>query len=212
MLQGISGVTSAHISLNIGVSGQAITGAGDEKLSSGKLTALDLTEQIPGAGALRLIIADGKTYVKLPTAANKSGKPYVLVRAGSSDPTVRQLAASLASTQSSASLANTVAFVTAADSVKNGGSTTAAGVPATRYDVTVNVAKLPSTYPGKAALAQTGITSLPVQIFLDSSGRPVQVLENLKVAGKAVSTKVTVTKYNQPVTISAPPASQVSTK
>jgi hypothetical protein len=56
-----------------------------------------------------------------------------------------------------------------------------------------------------------GITAIPVELYVDSAGRPVQITENLTVAGKKTTTSATISRYNQPVTISAPPASQVST-
>ncbi len=85
------------------------------------------------------------------------------------------------------------------------------GVATTHYYVVVDVAKLPTSYAGRSALVQAGIATLPINLYLDSAGRPVQVTEQLTVSGKAVSTTAGVSKYNQPVTITAPPAGQVST-
>jgi hypothetical protein len=48
-------------------------------------------------------------------------------------------------------------------------------------------------------------------MYVDSSGRPVQVTENFSVQGQTVSTKIGISNYNKPVSISAPPASQVGT-
>jgi hypothetical protein len=82
-------VTSAHISLDVNAAGQSVSGGGDEKLAAGKLVALDLTENLPsGAGELRIIIVDGKTYAKLPASMRTSAKPYSLVTENSSNPVV----------------------------------------------------------------------------------------------------------------------------
>ena len=209
--QGLASTTSAHLALQVTSGGQSITGSGDETLSDGKLTALDLSETVPGAGSLQIIQTGGKTYVKLPAAQNTSGKPYELVSASSSNPTIKALAASLDSTQSSASAGSAGVLASAASSVKPVGSVTVGGVSTTHYAVVVDTTKLPDTYPGKSALVGAGVTSLPVELYVDGSGRPVQVTENLTASGQSVSTKITLTDYNKPVTITAPPADQVST-
>ena len=205
--QGLAQAKTAHLTLDVSAAGQTITGSGDEELSSGKLVALDLSETVESNLALRLIIVGGKTYVRLPSTLNKSGKPYQLVSAKSSDPTIRTLASSLASTQSSASLSSVTAFVSAARSVKKIGTSGSN----TTYAIDVNPAKLPGSYAGKQALISSGLTSIPIRLELDSSGRPVLVTENLTVEGQKVSTKITIGSYDKPVHIAAPPASQVST-
>jgi hypothetical protein len=213
MQSAIAGIKTAHIALDLNAAGQKLTGAGDEKLTGGKLTAMDITENLPsGGGALRLIIVDGKTYVKLP-ASLKAGstKPYVLVTPNSKNATVRSLASSLDSALSSASIGSVGAFITAAKTVKPVGSATVAGVKTTHYSVVVDVAKLPADLPGKDALKASGLATLPIELYIDDQGRPIRVTENFKVSGQQVSTVVTVSDYNKPVTITAPPASQVST-
>jgi hypothetical protein len=212
MQSAIAGITSAHISLDVDAAGQKVSGAGDEKLSAGKLVAMDITEQLPGgAGSLQLIIVGGKTYAKLPPSLNKSGKPYVLVTQDSSNATVRALAGSLNSALSSASIGSVGAFITAAKTVKLVGTGTVNGVKATHYSVVVDISKLPADLPGKDALASSGLKTLPLDLYVDDQGRPVRVNEDFKVQGQEVSSNVTVTNYNNPVNVTAPPASQVST-
>jgi hypothetical protein len=75
----------------------------------------------------------------------------------------------------------------------------------------VDVAKLPASLPGKDALVSSGLKTLPIELYIDSAGRPVQVTEHFTVSGQTVSTDVKVTEYNAPVTITEPPADQVST-
>ena len=212
MQSGVSGIRSAHISLDVDAAGQKLSGQGDEKLAGGKLVAMDLQETLPaGGGSIRLIIIDNKKYAKLPSSMNTSGKPYVLITPQSSNPVIKQLSGSLDSALSSASLGSVSAFVTAADSVQVKGSETVDGVATTHYSVVVDVAKLPASLPGKDALVSSGLKTLPVELYIDSAGRPVQVTEQFTVAQQNVSTELKVTKYNQPVTITAPPADQVST-
>jgi hypothetical protein len=208
--RGVARVTSAHLSLQVNAAGESITGAGDETLTGGTLHSLDLTENLPGGvGALEIIIVSGKTYAKLPPSLNKTGKPYVLITTDSSDPTIKQLATSIDSALSLASLSSVTAFVTAADSVTAKGKATVDGVDTTHYSVVVNISKLPADLPGKDELGSSGLTTLPLDLYIDRQGRPVQVSEDFELSGQSVSIKFKQSNYNKPVSISAPPADQV---
>ena len=210
MQAAVAGIKFAHISLDVNAAGQALTGSGDEQLSAGKLVAMDLKESLPGgAGDIEIIIVDGKSYAKLPTSLNPTGKPYLLVTPNSTNAVVKQLATSLDSALSSASLGSVSAFITAADSVQNKGSATIDGVSATHYAIVVDIAKLPASLPGKDALVSSGLTTIPLDLYIDSKGRPVQVTEDFKVQNQQVATTVKVSAYDQPVNITAPPADQV---
>ena len=79
--KGARSIRSAHLALHVSAAGQSIDGQGDETLSAGKLQDLDLTETVPGAGQLRILMAGGQTYVQLPASLNSSGKPWLLVSA-----------------------------------------------------------------------------------------------------------------------------------
>lgn len=212
MKQAVNDVTSAHIALKVQVSGQAVTGSGDEKLSNGKLTAMHIAEQLPGgSGSLELIIADGKTYAKLPSQLNPTDKPWILVTADSSNPVIQQLSNSINTSLSSASVGNVDVFVNAAKSVTVKGHETVDGVGATHYGIVVDVTKLSSNLPGGDALAASGLKTIPLDLWIDDQGRPVQLTEKIKVQGQEADIKVDISKYNQPVSISAPPADQVAT-
>lgn len=213
MQQAVGSVNSAHIALNVQLAGNSVTGSGDEKLSNGKLSAMHLAEQLPGGtGSLELIIADGKTYAKLPSSINPTNKPWVLVSQNSSIPGIQQLSSSINTSLSSASVGNVNVFVNSAKSVTVKGHETVNGVGTTHYHVVVDVTKLSSNLPGGDALAASGIKTIPVDLWVDDQGRPVQVTEKIAVAGQEVDVKVGISKYNQPVSISAPPANQVATR
>jgi hypothetical protein len=211
MLAGVRHVSSAHLHLSINAAGQSVTGNGDEKLSNGAVKAIDLAETIPGAGQIRLIHVGGKTYAKLPAALNTgSSKPYILVSAHSKNPIIAQLGSSLSTAFNAASLKTYSVFVHAAKSVKVVGTDTVGGVRTTRYHVVVDAAKVPNSVLSRQELQASGIKTVPIDLWIDGAGRPVQVVERLTVQGQTVSVKVTITKYNQPLTIKAPPASKVS--
>jgi hypothetical protein len=205
-----SKLSSAHIDMTVGVGTLTVTGSGDETLAHGKLQSLDLSENVPSVGALRVIIVGAKTYLQLPTALSHSTKPWVLVTSTSANPAVRQLATTLQSVQQAAALDQFTAFSSAATIDKHD-QENLNGTPTTHYSLTVDVQKLPDTLPGKQQLVTAGLTTLPVEMWIDEQGRPVKVSENLTVQAQQVSTVVTIGKFDAPVTVTPPPADQVAT-
>jgi hypothetical protein len=205
----VTDITSAHVEVGINLAAQELSGSGDEQLSAGKLVALDLTEQLSGVGDIRVIVADGKTYAKLPSSMNPSGKPYLLVSTNSSNPTIRQLAPYLDSVLSAVSPASFSVLAGAAKSVELKGSEPVDGVSTTHYSIQVEIAKLPATYPGKAELASGGVAVLPLELYLDSQGRPVKAIPHVTVQGQDVPISAQYSDYNKPVSIQAPPADQI---
>ncbi|HKC26984.1 MAG TPA: hypothetical protein VKB75_03125, partial [Jatrophihabitans sp.] len=206
----VHNITSAHLHLDIEIAGMTLTGAGDEKLSDGKLVALDLTENLPNdAGAIRVISVGGKTYAQLPASISNSGSRYLLVTPNSTNSVIQQLAGALDSALTSASLGGVAVFVRAAKSVKGEGTAPVGGVNAVHYSIMVDIAKLPASLPGRDQLQSGGVATLPVELYVDRQGRPVKISEQLRVGGQGVSTTALVTDYNKPVTITAPPANQV---
>ena len=205
-------VRSLHLTLNTKAAGVSIVGAGDEAVSQGKLTALDLTETVTTAGKLRIIIVGGKTYFKLPPSLNKSGKPYALVSPNSSNPVIRQLASRLSTLLSSSSVNSYGDLAKAATTVRDRGATSVDGVAAHHYFVVVDVMKIPSSFPNVDQVRASGLTTLPMDMWVDAKGRLVKVVQNFTVSSQHVTNTITASKYDVPVHITAPPAHQVSTK
>ena len=203
-------VHSAHLTMTVAAGTITISGAGDELLAQGKLQAMDLTETVPPAGELEIIINAGKTYLKLPAALNHTGRPWVLVSPTSSNPVVRQLGTTLQSVEQSAALDQFTTFTSAARVTRHM-QETLAGARVTHYVLSVDVAKLPATLPGKQQLTAAGLTTLPVDMWVDRQGRLIKVAENLDVKGQHVATTVNVGPYNAAVTVTPPPADQVAT-
>jgi hypothetical protein len=208
---GLATVHSLHITLTSTVGTTTVRASGDEQVSRGRPTAFDLTDSVAGQ-SLRLITSGGRTYLHLPPAlASGATKPYVLVSARSSNPTVRALATSLGSTLDSSSLASYNLLAQAASSVRAVGRTSVGGVAATHYALVVDFRRLPANYPNRAALRASGLKTVPVELHFDGQGRPVEVTERFTISGHTASVDLLVTRYNEPVHITAPPASQVDT-
>jgi hypothetical protein len=206
---GLAGVSSVHLAVTTDLAGQQVQGSGGVRLANGTLSQGDITEQLPGGlGEVRLVIIGGKTYAKLPPAVVKTDKPWVLVAPDSSNPVVSQLAATITTVLAVASPSSVVAFARAAKSVDNNGVVTINGVETTHYKVSVDAAKLPSTFPGGGASG----AAIPVELYIDAKGRPIQINGKFTVLGQALTPKVVLSDYNKPVSVSAPPANQVTSK
>jgi hypothetical protein len=202
-------ISSAKFTLNFTIGTTAVSGSGAEQLNRGKLVALKVSEvSAGGTNGAELIIVGGKTYAKLPASVAKTTKPYVLVTPNSKNPLVRALAPQLTSALTSASLGSVNEFVRAAKSIQDKGAQRVDGVPTTHYTVLVDITKLPAQL--QRDLGGT-LTTLPLEIYLDSQDRPVLYTESATLQGQKESVRVTLSDFNKPVTISPPPAGQVGT-
>jgi hypothetical protein len=203
-------VHSVHLELSVAVGSVTVTAAGDEIVAQSSLQALDVTGFGPTRGDLRINITAGTTYLRLPPALNHTSKPWVLVSPTSKNPVVRQLQTVL---QSVAQVAMVDPFRVLGSAARVTGHTqeNLDDAPVTHYVLSVDVAKLPASAPGKQQLTAVGLTSLPLDLWVDQQGRLVQFTEAFDVKGQHVSTTAKFGPYNRPVTITPPPADEVST-
>ncbi len=205
--KGTADLTSAHLDADAGVLGGTV--AGDFAMSGGKTTASDVTID-QGSGAIEIITVGDTSYAKLPAAHNTSGKPWVKVSADSTNEYVRGLAATTTITAAATDLAGVTGLVEkAATSVQNKGSAKVGGVDTTRYALTIDPTKAP---PGPLAetIGLLGNDSIPIQLWLDSKDRPVKVVITVKLGSQSLDLIVGLSAFDEPVTITAPPADQVS--
>lgn len=206
----VASVRSARLKLDITLAGEAVTGSGAEKLAGGRLVALTVTEKVPALGELTIAVVGDTTYARLPATLLKSDKPWVRVSATSSSAVVRQLASTISVAKASASLSTVSGFAAAATSLNRVGPTRVGGVDATDYSMVIAPAKLPADFPGRADLVATRLTAVPVQLALDARSRPVRVAIVATVSGQPVDTTLVLSHFDEPVTITAPPAGQIS--
>jgi hypothetical protein len=96
---------------------------------------------------------------------------------------------------------------TAAGSVADKGADQVDGVSVEHYTLTLDPTKATGAFG--AALSVAGTKLLPVDLWIDAAGRPVQVKIAIPFGGTSVPLVVKVSKFNAPVHITAPPASQV---
>lgn len=208
---GAKSLKTAHLAFRVGLAGESITAHGDEELSDGKPTGLALVERIPAFGTLRLIQSDDKSYVRLPRSQRTSDKPWVLVRPGSSNPVVSQLAQTLQTSNQLTAVDSIGALVGAAKNLRFVGTETIGSARVGHYTLTIDVSRLPDDFPQKQTLQQVGLSSLPLEAWFDTSGHTRKVVERIAVVGQHVSVLVRLGNFDAPVHISAPPPGQVDT-
>jgi hypothetical protein len=164
------------------------------------------------------MITTNDLYMKLSvlTQALHTSKPWVeMPLSALSAKSGINLGSLLSQAQNSSPLA-TVQLLAGASDVKKVGTGTVGGTPVTEYSGTITIAKALDNLPAdtragfQKAAATTGVKSASFKVWLDASN---QARKEVAVEdGTAISetTTVTLTSVNQPVTITPPPASQVT--
>jgi hypothetical protein len=197
-------ITSAHLQLDGGV--LLGTTEGDFSFADGSATASDIMVN-QGGQHTRVVTVGTTSYAMLPAGQNTTGKPWAKVSANSKNEFVRGVAGTLGLVKAASSLTAVAGLVSTATSVQDKGSSG----PGHEYALVIDPAKTSGTDLG-ALLSMAGPDPLPVTLFLDGAGRPVRVQVTLKLGSQPFDVTVDVSKYNAPVHITAPPASQVSTQ
>ena len=164
---------------------------------------------------LEAILAGDMAYLKLGALTQTAGKPWVEAPiSGLESSTGANLAPMIQQLQASDPLAQTQMF-TAATNVREDGTSTISGVPATQYS---------GSYPLAAGLARlapdqrtslqsdmtsSGITTTQFTVWVDSKNQVRKI--SLVEYGKStrIDIVLVIVSLNQPVQIQIPPASEV---
>ncbi len=203
MQSGLAGITSAHLSVDGGVLIGTVTG--DFSYAHGTATASDIS-LVTGGQKSRIVTIGSTSYVQLPPASITDGKPWAIVRSNSKNEFVREVASTLTLTKAASSLPAVADLVRTAVSVDDKGTTSTGH----EYTVVIDAAKSRGTTLG-TLLSDVGQKSVPVDLSLDSKGRPVRVVVAVKLGSQPFNITVDVSKFNAPLHIAAPPSDQVTT-
>ncbi len=207
-----------------------ISGQGSVDFNSGNGT---LTLSSPQAGSFSARFISPEVYIQLP-AADKAQLPAGKTWISINENTVTEAKLGQSLAQLSSSSQESTQLLSYLQSVSTSGITTVGpatikGVATTEYKATVDLTKVAAQKSPAAQAAiksletQLNATMLPVQIWLDGQGRVRQVSEQVQVsttsqssggatipaASGSVSTTVDYYDFGTPVTVQAPPASQV---
>ncbi len=216
---------TADMTLSVAVSGGStgavsFSGTGQVDLTTGDA---QFTLSLPTVGTITMRILEPELYLQLPAseaAELPSGASWVSVDL---DTVTKSLSGqSLSQLSSSANLSTDgLSYLegVSADGVTTVGPATTDGVPTTEYSATVDLAKVGAQRSAavRAALqrleATVGLTSVPVQVWIDAQGQVRQEAfqETVTTGGATHTVSLTtgLSNFGTPVSVVAPPAGQV---
>lgn len=212
LLQGNRSVHTAHIGLTEDAAGTSVTATGVEKLDNAQVQAMDMSESVESQ-QIRFILIGTDVYAKLPPATQiEHSKPWIEITSSTTDPTLQQLYAQFENSRTAGAAYSSDVFGKAARNLKLRGTSQFDGEQVAHYTMALDVNALPANFPNLDQLKQTGLTTLPLQLWVDHEGRTRKFEESLAVMGQHVRVTYQLTKIDQPVQITPPPASQVEQK
>jgi hypothetical protein len=205
----LNALTSVHLDIDAGGLGGKSTA--DIKLQNGHATATDahLTEN---GQQVEMITIGGTSYAKLPAGSNPSGKPWLEIGSDSTNPMINSLTSGLNIAAMASSLSVVTALMRGSTGLQNKGADSVNGVSATHYVMQLDPKKKTGNAQLDGLLSSLGGSNLPLDFWLDSSDRPVKFVIHASFAGTSLPVTVQASKFDAPLSISAPPASQVSGK
>lgn len=195
-----------------------------DTLVGGRLKAADLAMTLVESGAsvpISMRLINGKAYlggaaIVSLIGSKAAGKQWVLLDAGSSDPTVAALGKTIGSMQQLAGADSYVYFAKAARSITMEGKEKVGSFDATKYQVDIDLTKIAAVLPPELKgygqqIAASGMKDINSTYWIDDQNRLVKAVLGLTVRGVTRRTTVTIDAFNVPVTIQAPPAATVYT-
>ena len=201
-------LTSAHLAIDAGALGG--TSSADVALSNGSVTGTDAMVTENGV-AVELVTVSGTSYAKIPAAANQSGKPWIAVSATSSNAIAKSLATGVGVADITGSLSVIPRLVGGASALQDKGKDSVDRVSAEHYTMKIDPTKPSGSAGIDSLLHALGSSPVTVEVWVDAQTRPVKLVIDIALGSAAFPVSVTVSRFDAPVTITAPPAAQVST-
>jgi hypothetical protein len=195
---------SAHVDASIKAAGQSAKLSGDVTgLNHVRDAAMRMSLRSNGQ-QLQLIALQQTVYLKGVGFGTSSGKPWLKVDLSKSHNPMSQLL-------TSANPAKYMAYLKGITTFHDRGLQTVDGVQTRHYTVTVDTAKMLKNNPAFHGQTMSGMglpRELTSQVYVDAQNRPISMTIRM---GSVASVSAHFSRYGEPVHVSAPPASQVST-
>lgn len=201
---------SVHMAGSFTVQGQRLSVTADSSFGDNTLTGAAgiFRVSVPAMGTLQARLVDGVVYVNAGQLGlgQAGGKPWVKVDL--TDPG-NPLGAMFAKITDNLGPGQFLTTLKSLSTLKSLGAESVDGVASTHYRVTVDTSKLgsalgldPSQLGNDAALPKT----VTYDVWLDAGSRPVKVSMTMS----SFAMELHFSHWNEPVHVTAPPASQVS--
>ena len=200
MDESLTGATAEHITGNI-----------QFRLRPSLLAQVDLS--IPPA-SVNEILTTKVAYLKIP-GLGSTGKPWVKLSLTGKNGPGAALGQLLQSAENS-NPANQTAALTASKDLRKTGTEVVSGIPTTRYEGTYSVQdqlkKMPPALRKitSQSIAALGITRVQFTIWIDGQHQMRRVITVEKGSSTTITTKLDIISINQPVNVTLPPPSQVT--
>ena len=203
-----------------GTASSTISGTLKQQTTPSPLAVADFTavtvqgQQVPGG--MEEIINSGGIYLKLAELSKQTGKPWIKIPGSDVSKLGGASLSQLLQNGSNDPLTQTQ-MLSSSTNVKKVGTATINGVATTEYTgtypITAGLAKLPAATRSKIAaqLKAQGLTTEHFTVWLDNQQQVRKVISSAQGTSEQVTSTVTVTSVNQPVTATLPPASQTAT-
>ncbi|WP_026414282.1 DUF6612 family protein [Actinomadura oligospora] len=170
-----------------------------------------------GQGGMEMIMVGRTMYMKSAAFAQLShGKPWLKLSSSDMGAAAGQSFDQLIEQQKQADPADQTRMFTASKDVREVGKETVNGVQTTHYQGTVSVQEMSAKLPAATRQQQMksfqklGVQSLAFELWVDGKQLPAKVVvRSPEGASTKMNTTVTYSDWNAPVTVTAPPASQV---
>lgn len=194
-----------------GATAEHITGNMQFRLKPTLLAQVDLS--IPPASVNEILTAK-VAYLKIP-GLGSTGKPWVKLSLAGKNGTGAALGQLLQSAESS-NPANQTAALTASKDLRKTGAEVINGIPTTRYEGSYSVAdqlkKMPPALRKitSQSIAALGVTKVQFTIWIDGQHQMRRVITVEKGSSSTITTKLDIISINQPVNVTLPPPSQVT--
>lgn len=206
---------SARITFDTTAAGRTVRAAGQVRWGAAG-PAMTMTMDLPGAGSTQVVVLDDTLFLKLPPGQSPvAGKPWLKISAAGSDPLSRQLAPLLARLRQAGDPTANLDVLAGAGPITGRARETVGGTAATRYTFAIDVAKGAATATGTTKealdkLVAIGVKDFRYMLWVDDAGRPVRFVVSEVVRDVAATVTGTYSHWGEPVTITAPPASQTA--
>ena len=194
-----------------GATAEHITGNMQFRLKPTLLAQVDLS--IPPA-SVNEILTTKVAYLKIPGLGSTS-KPWVKLSLTGKNGPGAALGQLLQSAENS-NPANQTAALTASKDLRKTGAAVINGIPTTRYEGSYSVAdqlkKMPPALRKitSQSIAALGITRVQFTIWIDGQHQMRRVITVEKGSSTTITTKLDIISINQPVNVTPPPPSQVT--
>jgi len=194
-----------------GATAEHITGNMQFRLKPALLAQVSLN--IPPA-SVNEILTTRVAYLKIP-GLGSTGKPWVKLSLAGKNGMGAALGQLLQSAENS-NPANQTLALTASKDLRKTGTEVVNGIPTTRYTGSYSVAdemkKLPPALRKMTSqsIAALGITKVHFTIWIDGKHQMRRVITVEKGSSSTITTKLDIIAINQPVNVTLPPPSQVT--